>query len=172
MIKKEWTIQLEDGEHNIKLEQDFLSTSRKVRLDGQLLEKDINSTQSFFGNNEFDFEIGEHPIKISMRDSGLIIRYDLFVDGKSISTGKPYAPLAPLPPWVWLFIIANGAIPALTIGGAIPAVIGIGGAAICISQSRNTARSVRNRVLVCVGVTLLAWVLFLAFATGLAYFQQ
>ena len=37
------------------------------------------------------------------------------------------------PWWVWLFAVICGVIPVLAVGGAIPMMIGIGGASLCFA---------------------------------------
>ena len=39
---------------------------------------------------------------------------------------KPEQP--PIPPWVWVFVVACGAIPVVALGGAVPMALGFGGA--------------------------------------------
>src|SRR6187455_417393 len=51
------------------------------------------------------------------------------------------APKPPIPAWAWVFAVACGIIPVLTLGGAIPAAIGFGGAAGCVGTARNPAMS-------------------------------
>jgi hypothetical protein len=168
MIKKEWTIDLDGNQHDIKLEQGYFSAKKKIRLDDQLIEKGITTNQTPFGNVDIDFAISTYAIKITIRSNGFTTQYDLYVDGISQSTGEPYSPLPPIPVWLWLFVAACGAIPIISLGGAIPVLLGIGGAAICLSQGRDSSKSVLTRVLICSGVTILAWVLFILLSIGIA----
>lgn len=65
-----------------------------------------------------------------------------------------------MPAWVWLFVVACGAIPVVALGGAIPAAIGFGAAGGCMSVSRMTSLPPTGRVLICFGITVAAWVGF------------
>lgn len=80
---------------------------------------------------------------------------------KSTDPDKPPPP--PIPWWVWVFVVACAAIPVVSLGGAIPAGIGGGGAAGCIGISRNAAMPAAARVGICVVVTAICWALFGAF---------
>lgn len=73
----------------------------------------------------------------------------------------------PIPPWAWIFAAACGVIPVLTVGGAIPGAIGLGGAAAAVAVARNPEKSSGARVALCIGVTALCWVLFVALVVGL-----
>ena len=66
-----------------------------------------------------------------------------------------------IPFWAWLFVLACGIIPVLTLGGAIPTMIGLGGAAGCVAVSRDVSKPALLRVLFCVGITIACWILFL-----------
>ena len=68
---------------------------------------------------------------------------------------KPKKP--PIPVWAWLFAVACAAIPFLTLGGAIPAAIGFGGAAGCVGLARDSAKPLALRVAGCVGITLVCY---------------
>ena len=71
-------------------------------------------------------------------------------------------PKVPIPWWGYLFAMACGIIPVLTLGGAIPGAIGAGGAAGCIAIARDPAKSVVARVAICASISGVCWVLFLA----------
>jgi hypothetical protein len=82
---------------------------------------------------------------------------------------KPKNEESKMPPvWAWIFIIACGAIPVISLGGAIPGAIGFGTAAACYQIARDGSRSTQTRVLFCLGITVLAWALFLGFVFVLA----
>jgi hypothetical protein len=80
-----------------------------------------------------------------------------------IRNGVPVAGSAaePLPNWAWAFLVACGAIPFITMGGALPALLGFGGVTGVAALSRQSRWSVTKRVGVCAGITLACW-------TGLA----
>jgi hypothetical protein len=59
---------------------------------------------------------------------------------------KPKPKNPPIPAWAWIFAVLCAAIPLVTLGGAIPAGIGFGGAGGCIGLARNPELSLGVRV--------------------------
>jgi hypothetical protein len=68
-----------------------------------------------------------------------------------------------LPWWGIIFAIACGIIPVVSLGGAIPAIIGFGGASICLGVAKWRDLPSSLRVGICVFVTIAAWMVFFAF---------
>jgi hypothetical protein len=66
-----------------------------------------------------------------------------------------------LPTWAWLFGGACLAIPVVSMGGAIPAAIGFGGASLCGSIAKKEETSAGARAALCLVVTAAAWGLFI-----------
>jgi hypothetical protein len=64
------------------------------------------------------------------------------------------------PGWSYLFAGACGLIPVLSLGGIIPITIGLTGLSGCLGVAR-TAWPVSLRLLACLGITLVCWVLFI-----------
>lgn len=79
---------------------------------------------------------------------------------------KPAQP--PIPPWAYVFAGLCGVIPVFTLGGALPMAIGFGGAGGCIGVARDDKKPVDLRVGLCLGITVLCWVLVIAIVGGLA----
>jgi hypothetical protein len=79
---------------------------------------------------------------------------------------KPAQP--PIPAWAWPFAGACGIIPILTLGGAIPAAIGFGGAGGCVGVARDATKPLALRVGICAGIVVVCWVLVIALVGGLA----
>lgn len=65
--------------------------------------------------------------------------------------------------WAILFAIACGLIPVISLGGAIPAIIGFGGASLCLGASKLRDLPTTLRIGICVSVTVAAWLVFIAF---------
>ncbi len=80
---------------------------------------------------------------------------------------EPPAPKVATPPWANLFAIACGLIPLLTLGGAIPMVLGMGGASGCLAVGRNKEMDVTLRIGVCAGITVGCWVALFAIINGM-----
>ena len=79
---------------------------------------------------------------------------------------------APIPPWAWIFAVACGIIPILTLGGAIPGAIGFGGAAGCVAVARDATKAVGTRVGLCVAIVVACWVVFLVALGGIAMLSR
>lgn len=166
MIKKFWTVHLEDGPHTVQLEQNWFATAKQVRLDGQILEG-VKCTKTNLGDTDYEFMIGTHPCKVMVRNNFWTYQFDLAVDEKSVTTGDAPRPHTTLPRWSIFFFVACGIIPLMVIG-LIPAVIGVGGVFGCAFVSRDESRSEKTRILICVGITALAWILFIGLTAGVA----
>jgi len=77
----------------------------------------------------------------------------------------------PVPRWVWLFAAACIAIPVLSLGGAIPGAIGVGGAFYCVAVARQSGKTTRRKLVHCAAATAACWALFLGLAAGVVAFQ-
>lgn len=75
---------------------------------------------------------------------------------------------SPIPAWAWVFAIACGAIPVITLGGAIPGALGFGGAAGCVSVARDPDKPVGTRVAICAVITGACWLVFFGVIAGLS----
>jgi hypothetical protein len=172
MIKKSWSFELEDGQHTVQIEQGFFSKNRKIHLDGKLLGNEVRAKAGWFGEGEYEFDIGSHPCLVVVRNSWLTHSYDLAIDGKSITTGLPLTGIQPMPGWAWAFVVGCALIPLISGGGALPLLVGLGGVTTCISIARDTTKTTAIRLALCSGVTVLAWILFVALAIGIAILQS
>lgn len=168
MVKKSWSFELEDGKHTVQIEQGYFSVTRQIRLDGKLLDKEVKVKRTWQGDGEFEFNINSHTCMAVARNNWLTYVYDLAIDGKSLTTGKPLTTLPPMPNWAWLFVVACGIIPFIALGGALPILLGLGGATICATIARDTSKTTATRLAMCGGVTVLAWILFVALVAGIA----
>ena len=164
-VKKTWTVQLEDGSHTVELSRSVWSGKRIVRVDGQTVFE--NRPRLDTGRDDA-FQIGSHAAVLHSRTNGFTYNFDLSIDGRSVTTGQPVAALLPMPKWAWLYVIVCAVIPVLTLGGAVPVLIGIGGAVGCISVTRSSTRSNRAKVAWSIGITVAAWAAFLVFIGAVA----
>lgn len=164
-MKKSWIVQLEDGAHTVELSRAFWSSKRTVRVDGQPV---FESRPRWDTGSDTPFQIGSHAAILHSRTNGFTFNFDLSIDGRSVTTGQPIAALLPMPKWAWLFVIVCAAIPVLTLGGAVPVLIGIGGAVGCMTVTRSSTRSTRAKVAWSIGITVAAWAVFLVFIGAVA----
>jgi hypothetical protein len=74
-----------------------------------------------------------------------------------------------VPFWGIFFAIACVMIPVLTLGGGIPLVLGLGGAGGCVKASSLAGRSLALRLLLCIGITVFVWLMFIGLLTPLVH---
>jgi hypothetical protein len=70
------------------------------------------------------------------------------------------------PQWAYLFAAACGIIPILTLGGAIPAMVGFGGAGGCLTVARFASLPLVLRLFLCVAITGGCWLLMAVLFTA------
>ena len=61
------------------------------------------------------------------------------------------------PRWAWIFMILCVLIPVISLGGAIPGALGVGGAAGCASLAKSKKMKKSMRVISCIELTVLCW---------------
>jgi hypothetical protein len=74
----------------------------------------------------------------------------------------------PTPAWGWFFAVACGIIPVLTLGGAIPTGVGLGGAQMCLTVARSRSLPGLVQVFLCLTITASCWIIVAATLVGLA----
>lgn len=157
-----WTFQLEDGTHRVELEHGYWSGKRRVLIDGVPREETAKVVHALMDQgSDHTFEFNEHTITICIRTNGLTFSYDLVLDGTSVRTGRPVVNPGTTPTWAWVFMVACGIIPVLTLGGAVPTAIGVGGAAGCRKIARGASHS-GVRIGLCLLVTVACWLVVVA----------
>ncbi len=79
-------------------------------------------------------------------------------DAACVSCGLPLQrPPAEIPQWAYLFAVLCGIIPVLTLGGAVPVMVGVGGAGGCLKVARSGSLPLGVRVLLCLVITAGCW---------------
>jgi hypothetical protein len=114
MAKKEWTVTLDGRTHQVEAEHGYLSGAIKVRVNGQEVFRKNQQHMPWNPVSRHPFTIDGHPLAFHIRSNNLVTyKYDLEVDGRSITTGEPVSAPEPLPVWVWGFAVL--AVPILFI---------------------------------------------------------
>ena len=167
MAKKTWTFDLDGVQHTVQLEHGVLSGKRLITVDGQLL-KDIKHNLIDLGG-DYPLAIDGHTGFLRISTNGLTFGYDLIMDGKSLTTEKPRLPKTPAQLWALFF--AGACVPMFTMGGALPVVLGLGGAAACLYIARDPKRSPRFQVAASFAIALVAWIAVLFITFGAALLQ-
>ncbi|MCL2253177.1 MAG: hypothetical protein FWC09_01910 [Lachnospiraceae bacterium] len=89
---------------------------------------------------------------------------DIVINDTYLKSGKPYIAR---PAWAIVFAILCFAIPVVSLGGAIPIVLGFAGAALCVTVSKSSL-SMAVRLILCILITVVAWVLWFALIVGMS----
>jgi hypothetical protein len=165
MGSKTWQFQLEDGTHAVAIEHSPLSGKRTIHLDGVVVEQ---STKLFDTGSEHPFMVGGHRCVVQVKTNGITFKYDLVNDGYSMEAGRQVASGAQMPSWAWAFMAVCAAIPLVTLGGALPAAIGVGGVFGCRAAAIDSSMASGTRVAICVGITAMCWMLTFLVLVGLA----
>ena len=100
----------------------------------------------------------DEPFNLDGKEARLVInskKPDIVVDGVLLQSGETYVPA---PVWSVVFIILCGLLPIISLGGLIPAVLGIGGATICGAVAKASMPGFL-RVLICLLITLVVWII-------------
>jgi hypothetical protein len=161
MPVREWHVSLEDGPHTVVYEMSTFGGKRSITVDN--VRQVEESNHSLEMGIDLPFRINQHQGMVQVRSGMLGAKYDLAIDGVSVQTGQPAARMLPLPGWAWIFIGACALIPIITLGGAVPAGIGAGGAFGCASVARDPRRSESGRVGTCLAIAAGCWGLLLGF---------
>ncbi|HAN21896.1 MAG: hypothetical protein A2Y15_06180 [Clostridiales bacterium GWF2_36_10] len=156
-MTQNWMVDIDGTVHSITYSAGVFSKP-KVTVNGNIIP---------FKSPVFrDFTGMDIPILINNKEMRLVVignKADLAMDGKFINSGKPYVPLAKMPAWTWLFVIACCAIFVVAVGGAIPAVISVLGSIYCVRVSINNNLNTQMKMLICLGITIAAWLVYYIF---------
>lgn len=83
-----WHIKLDGQDHLVELEHGYWSGKRRVKVDDQIVFEETR----FLDLGSIDvFRIREHLLAVQIRAHFIHFSYDLYVDGKSVSTGEEIA---------------------------------------------------------------------------------
>lgn len=156
MPKKTWQVNIDGVPHNIEYQYGGLASKRTVLVDGAPVVQ--AGGKIFESGSDFPFLVGNHWCGVHVRPGFFRNNIDLSLDGNSTNTGRPVSLLQPIPGWAWVFAVACGAIPVVSLGGAIPMVLGVGGAFGCVAVARDPGRPESERLGICVAITAAAWV--------------
>ena len=88
---------------------------------------------------------------------------DIAVNHSFLRSGKDYIKR---PAWVLVFAALCLIIPIISMGGAIPVILGFAGASLCVTTSKSTLPIV-VRAMLCTVITLAAWVLLIVVVLGI-----
>jgi len=177
-LEKTWQIKVRQ-QHEVKMfvNEGFFSDKLAIYVDGKLrFEKQVGyfslkGQRNFFVNSddwtiEWKWKLSwkrAYPKYVTLKlHDRVLAEYtdDMREEAKQAANETAEANKEPVPRWAWIFMGACGLIPVVSLGGAIPALIGFLGASIVRKISLDSSRSVSTNVAYCAGTTLLTWVGF------------
>jgi hypothetical protein len=159
MAKREWTFDVDGTRHIVQLEHKYFSGRRTILVDGTPVDA---PRQLVDAGGEYPFTINGHEGFVQIKTNGVTFKYDCVFDAKSVSTGKEVLKPQSLPMWSWIFMILCCIIPVITLGGALPVLIGFGGAFACAKIGKSHIKKISAKVLLSFTVLLISWGLFAA----------
>jgi hypothetical protein len=159
-MRCEWHI----DEQTVSADLNLLTGRETIALDGDIIFDKI----SWKFRNEVPVKLrsGRDAKTVVRMKYGLIPNIILLVDGVEIAP-TTQGTSKPVPWWGWVFVGACVVLPIVTVGGAIPAAVGFGGAALN-GKIAGSDWNVAARVLAMSAVTLAAWILVFGLILALA----
>lgn len=155
---KSWNTNILGKASEITVEFHNFSGKHKLLVDGKE-EKLKHTFKTKLTGLDHGFKVNEKEVRLVITGN----KADLAVDGYYLDSKKEYIPLMEMPNWIWIFIIGCLAIPFYTLGGAVPAVIGMLGAILCAKVSVHPSIGTPLKVIISLLITGLSWVVLFVF---------
>lgn len=153
---RQWRATIDGAAYDIAFKPGVWTGKHKLIINGETVDL---PRKAFAGYTGMDV-----PVRIGPKEGRFVLvenKADIALDGVFLGSGKPYAPLAPIPKWAWIFVALCAAIPVVTLGGALPVVFGLLGVVSCLRVARSQSMKSGVKALACAGITILAWLAFL-----------
>ncbi len=157
-IGRHWQTNIDGVSYDIEFKPGVWTGRHKLIVNGETINLPVKALAAYTGMDV--------PVQIGPKEGRFVLvdnKADIAVDDVFLGSGRPYAPLAPMPWWVWIFVAACIAIPFVAGGGALPAMFGLAGVILCLRVARLPLMPA-VKALACLGVTLLTWGVFFALA--------
>lgn len=127
----------------------------------------VNNQQVFIKENFFAQIFGfEQKVNFDGIDGYFVVQKygpDIAYDGVCLRSHEEFTPQ---PKWSVLFAVMCMLIPIVTMGGALPAALGFGGAWLSLKVSRAKF-PLALKIIACIGITILCWFLVMV---GVSFF--
>ncbi|MEQ8672009.1 MAG: hypothetical protein RLP44_00615 [Aggregatilineales bacterium] len=156
-----WTINLRGQMRTISAELSGLNGKLHVYVDRQLVYE-TPWTKLFRFSHDFMIDGVPSSILYYLEDDYTVPHMYLIVDHINVETGRNVGKTT-LPIWSWIFAMMCFIIPIMTIGGAIPALIGGLGGIFSLATANRRAESEWVRVVKIIGIVIVTWVVFIMF---------
>lgn len=156
---RQWRANIDGAAYDIAFKPGVWTGKHKLIINGETVDL---PKKAFAGYTGMDI-----PVQIGPKEGRFVLvenKADIALDGVFLGSGKPYAPLAPIPKWAWIFVALCAAIPVVTMGGAVSAVLGLLGVVFCLRVARSQSMKTGVKALACAGITILTWGTFFLLA--------
>lgn len=160
-MEKQWNLTVAGLPYAVTFKSSIWSGKKRLIVNGQ---------ETIIKNKfAYDYVGMDVPVEIGGKECRLVMAggdADLAVDGVFISSGEPYEPLAKMPKWNWIFIVACVAIFAVSGGGALPVLCAMLGAMFC-TRVACSKKPLGAKIISCIGITGAAWLIWFVAAVAL-----
>lgn len=171
MSTKMWSVNIDGAQNVITLER---VKPRKIfiTINGMQMEIPLSNNprgglwSATGADSIFSFQIGAHQLFIAVRQGVFTKDFSLYCDSQNVETGAPYTQPAPMPAWNWIFIVLM-IVSIIVNFGWLSLVFGLIMIVATVSVSRNEKYTVLTRVLMCIGIVALYWILLIVLVTML-----
>lgn len=163
---QQWSINLGNIPYEITFISNQWSGKHKLTVNGKEVDIQRKPFQAFTGIDQ--------PITIGTKEARFVLignKADIAVDGKYLESEKTYVPLKSVTWWAWLFVILCAAIPVVALGGVVPIVLAIAGAALVLRVSILPDLKTGIKFLACLGIPVADWAIFAAFVSVISLLQ-
>jgi len=158
---KNWELTIDGVEYNVEFYRKTFS--RGLSVNGQ--DVPLEKSKTLGATSETHFLLNSKPAVLVTIGN----KVDLALDGTYIDSGKTYIPVGSMPKWGWIFVVLN-ALVALGLG-AIPFLLAFLGVTLSIRASLSAEMKLIPKVIICVLITVVNYVLFFAIV-GLSLMAQ
>ena len=149
---QQWNVNIGQNSHVVQFDPGKRKKNMRLIVDGAETPIKLSFMQNITGLDH-EFTLEGIPCHFVLRGS----KADLAVNGTYIDSKKAYTPLRKPGPLTWVFVVLCLAIPVVSLGGALPAVLGVAGAMGCLFVSTAPQLQLPVRVTLCVLITAVAW---------------
>lgn len=148
-------VSIDNNKYNIEYKRNMWTGKEILVINGEEIQLPKKSFRAFTGI-DVPVVLGNNKCRFVSIGS----KIDIAHDGKYLISGNKYIGLNPISWWCWIFITLCLAIPVISLGGALPAVIAVMGVMGC-TRINVGDKSTILKVTLCFLVTVMCWITFL-----------
>ncbi len=152
-----WEVEIDGAQYEISVKNNILTGKAILSVNGEEEVIRNKGQLAFLG-------IIDAPITVAGKQLQFVSigkNADIAMDGIYLGSKEEYKSAWKLPWWVWIFVVLTLAIPVISRGGALPFLLGFLSATFCARASIQPKLKTSAKVLICFGITILAWLLLI-----------